>query len=143
MRNQIIKGVVAVALLTMLSAFTTTKAQSASDLKMSIRLDPSTTTPGGTVGIFSFVTNTTTSRLRTTVSISSLSPCGITTVIGTNRLDLNPGQTVQVTVSYPIAPNACLGMYEVSIGSKSGSTGGKRSSGTGATVGATASLMVQ
>src|SRR5262249_37932898 len=98
---------------------------------LSIRLDPAITTPGGAVGVFSFVTNNSNSRLKTTVSITSLSACGVQDIIGTNRLTLNPGQTVQVTVSYPIAPNACKGTYAVTI---SAGGGGK----TGATSGATA-----
>ena len=140
MRNYKIKVILAVALLTLTSTFTATKAQTSSDLKMSISVNPTTVSPGGTVGVFSFVTNTTSSKLRTTVTISSLSPCGTTTIIGTNRLDLLPGQTVQVTVSYPVPVDACLGMYEVSIGSKSG--GGKRTQTT-TSVGASTSLMVQ
>ena len=96
-------------------------AQSA--VGLSISVTPSTTTPGGTVGVFSFVTNNTGSKLRTTVTVSSLSACGIQDNIGYNRLALNPGQTVQVTVSYPIAPNACKGTYAVTI-----SAGGSKNS---------------
>jgi uncharacterized protein (DUF58 family) len=134
MRNYMTKGLLALAFLIMMSAFTATKAQS-----MTISVNPTTVSAGGTVGVFAFVTNTSSSKSRINVEISSLSPCGITTVIGTNRLDLRAGQTVQVTVSYPVPPDACRGMYEVSIGTRSG---GKRSTAA-ATVSASTSLMVQ
>jgi hypothetical protein len=137
MQNYMSKAVVALGFLIMMSAFTATKAQT-SDVRMTISVSPSTVAAGGTVGVFAFVTNTTPSKLRTSVDISSLAPCGITTVIGSNRLDLRPGQTVQVTVSYPVPPNACLGMYEVTIGTRSG---GKRTAA--ATVSASTSLMVE
>ena len=92
-------------------------------LGMTIRVDPAITAPGGTVGVFSFVTNNTASRIRTTVSITSLSPCGIQDNIGYNKVVLNPGQTVQVTVSYPIASNACSGTYAVTISGGGGKNG--------------------
>jgi len=112
------------------------RAQS-SDMGMTIRVNPTTSSPGGTVGVFSVVTNNTNSKLRTTVTLSSLSPCGTETTIGYTRLALNPGQSMQVTVSYPLPPDACLGTYTVSISAKSG---GKNSS---ATVSTSAYLTVQ
>jgi len=105
---------------------------------MTIRVNPVTSSPGGTVGVFAFVTNTSGAKLRTTATISSLSPCGIETNLGYNKLVLNPGQTVQVTVSYPLAPDACLGVYAVSISVNAAS--GKNSS---APISTTAYLTVQ
>ena len=99
-----------------------------SQVGLTISVNPATTTPGGTVGVFTFVTNNTNTKLRTTVTITSLSPCGIQDNIGYNRLALLPGQTVQVTVSYPLAPNACKGTYAVTI-----SSGGKGSPTSSAT----------
>jgi len=140
MQNYIIKGALSVALLTMMSAFAATKAQTPSDLEMSISVNPSTVSRGGTVGVFALVKNTTSSRLRATVTLDSLSPCG-TRTLGSNKLDLQPGQAIQVTVSYPIPADACLGMYQVSISEKSGG-GGRRSSLLSGAFAST-SLMVQ
>lgn len=90
---------------------------------LTISVNPSTVSAGGTVGVFAFVTNNTGSRLRQTVTVSSLSACGIQNNIGYNKVVLNPGQTVQVTVSYPLAPNACSGLYAVTISAPSGKGG--------------------
>ena len=95
------------------------KAQSG-DVGLSISVNPTTTSPGSTVGVFSFVTNNTNNKLRTIVTVTSASPCGTQTNIGYNRLTLEPGQTVQVTVSYPVASNACAGNYAISINASSG-----------------------
>jgi hypothetical protein len=126
MKNHLNKGVMALvcltACLTLVLVPAPVNAQS-SPVAMTIRVNPLTTSPGGTVGVFAFVTNTSGSRLRTTATISSLAPCGIETNLGYNKLVLNPGQTVQVTVSYPLAPDACLGTYAVSISVSSGKNG--------------------
>jgi len=95
---------------------------------LTISVNPTDVAPGGTVGVFSFVTNNTGAKLRTTVTITSQTACGIQNNIGYNRLALNPGQTVQVTVSYPLAPNACSGLYAVTI-----SAGSKTSTSSSAT----------
>jgi hypothetical protein len=134
LRKSMMALVCLVASVTLISVPAPVNAQSSVGLTISV--NPGTTTPGGTVGVFSFVTNNTGSKLRTTVTVSSLSPCGIQDNIGYNRLALNPGQTVQVTVSYPLAPNACKGTYAVTI-----SAGGSKSSPPSSA--ATAYLVVQ
>jgi len=91
-----------------------------SDVGLSIRVNPTTTSPGNTVGVFAFVTNNTASKLRTTVTITATAPCGLKTNLGSNRLALNPGQTVQVTVSYPVASDVCLGTQAITISTDSG-----------------------
>ncbi len=139
MQNYLIKTIMALTLLTLVSVPLPVSAQTP-DLGMSISVNPTSASPGGTVGVFAFVTNNTSSKLRTTVYITSLSACGTQTSLGYNKLALNPGQTVQVTVSYPIPPNACLGMYTVSISAKSG---GGRNSTASATASASAYLTVQ
>ncbi|HEX6647942.1 MAG TPA: hypothetical protein VF075_00335 [Pyrinomonadaceae bacterium] len=96
------------------------KAQGSS-VGLSIRVSPTTTAPGTTVGVIGYVTNMTTKKMRATVTFTSLSPCGIETQIGYNRVALNPGQTMMITATYPIASDACLGPYTVSI-SASGAT---------------------
>lgn len=139
MRNYLITGVVATFCLSMLLVPAPVTAQS-SDLGLSIRVTPTITAPGTTVGVIAMVTNNTSSKMRSTVTFTSLSPCGVVTSIGYNRLSLNPGQTIMVTTTYPIAPDACLGMYEISVATKSG--GGKNSTAA-ATPSATAYLTVQ
>ncbi|HEU0048463.1 MAG TPA: hypothetical protein VFQ43_12760 [Nitrososphaera sp.] len=104
--------------------------QAQSSVGLSLRLSPTTVAVGGTVGLFGLVTNNTGSRLRTTVTYSSVSACGIETNIGSTRVALNPGQTIQVTASYPLAPDACPGLYAVSI---SANSGGKNAAATSAT----------
>ena len=112
-------------------------AATASTLGLSISVNPTTVAAGGTVGVFAFVTNNSGSRIRQTVTITSLSACGIENNIGYNKLVLNPGQTVQVTVSYPLAPDACTGSYAVTISAPSGK------GGTATTSSATAYFTVQ
>ena len=141
MRNYLGRSFLALTCLTLVSVPLPVLAQGSPDLGMSIYVNPSTTSPGGTVGVFATVTNNTANKVRATVTINSVSPCGTETSLGYNRLDLLPGQTIQVTVSYPIPTNACLGAYEVSISSKS--SGGGKNSSAAATTSASASLMVQ
>jgi uncharacterized membrane protein len=50
-----------------------------------------------------------------TVKFTSTSACGTQTVLGSSRLTLQPGESVQVTCAYPIAPDACPGVYTVTI----------------------------
>jgi len=139
MRKHLLKGVLALACLTLVSIPLPVTAQGP-DLGMSIRVNPSSTTPGSTVGVFAIVTNNTSKSLKTTVTFTSLSPCGTETSLGYNRLSLYPGQTVWVTVSYPIPPDACAGQYAISIVEKSG---GKPSGTSAAENAATCYLSVQ
>ena len=139
MRNYLLKGVLALACLTLVSMPLPVTAQSP-DLGMSIRVNPSSTTPGSTVGVFATVTNNTSKNLKTTVTFTSLSPCGTETSLGYNRLSLLPGQTVWVTVSYPLSPDACAGTYSISITEKSS---GKPSGSSAADNAATCFLSVQ
>jgi hypothetical protein len=129
MRNYIIKSVLALACLGLVLVPVPVRAQS-SGVGLTIRVNPLTSSPGGTVGVFAFVTNNTGARLRTTVTFTSLAGCGIQTNLGYNKVVLSPGQTVQVTVSYPLSPDACLGVYAITI---TASSGGKNSSESSAT----------
>ena len=139
MQNYLTKSIMALAFLTVVSVPLAVRAQTPA-LGMTIRVNPIAASPGGTVGVFAFVTNNSSSRVRQTVYITSLSACGTKTSLGYNKLVLNPGQTVQVTVSYPIPPDACLGLYTVSI--SAGSSGAGRNS-TATVASASASLTVQ
>ena|SRR5215471_12672591 len=84
-------------------------------LSMSIGVSPSVTSPGSMVGEFALVTNCSSSRVRTTVTFSSMSPCGIKSVCGSHKLVLDPNEAIQVTCSWPVPTNACLGLYTVTI----------------------------
>ena len=119
--RKFMQSVLALACLTMILVPAPVQAQS-SDVGLSIRVTPTTTAPGTTVGIISYITNNTSKKMRTTVNFTSLSPCGIETSIGNNRLALNPGQTMMVTATYPLAADSCLGSYTVSITTGSGAT---------------------
>lgn len=141
MRNYLAKSLLTLVCLTMVMVPAPVSAQT-SDLGLTIRVSPSTAAPGSTVGVISFVTNNTSSKLRTTVTFTSLSPCGVVTSIGYHRLSLDPGQTMMVTATYPIAVDACLGTYTVSISGK-GSGGGGKGASTAATPSASAFLTIQ
>ena len=89
-------------------------------LNMSIGVSPSTASPGSMVGEFALVTNCSSSRVRTTVTFSSMSPCGVKSVCGSHKLVLDPSEAIQVTCSWPIPTDACLGLYTVTISASSG-----------------------
>jgi len=89
-------------------------------LNMSIGTSPAVTSPGSMVGEFALVTNCSSSRVRTTVTFSSMSPCGIKSVCGSHKLVLDPNEAIQVTCSWPVPTDACLGLYTVSISAGSG-----------------------
>ena len=98
-----------------------TKAQGSS-VGLSIRVSPTTTAPGTTVGVIGYVTNNTGKKMRTTVTFTSLAPCGLETSIGYHRVALNPGQTMMITATYPLASDACVGPYTVTISAGGAST---------------------
>jgi hypothetical protein len=133
MKNYLSKSVMTLvcltACLTLVFVPAPVQAQS-SPIGLTIRVNPTISSPGGTVGVFGIITNNTSSKLRTTVTLSSLSACGIQTQIGYTRVALNAGQSMQITVSYPLAPDACVGLYAVSIGASSGGKNASESSAT-------------
>jgi uncharacterized membrane protein len=119
--RKLMHSVLALVCLTMILVPAPVQAQGGG-VGLSLRVSPTTTAPGTTVGIISYVTNTTGKKLRTTVTFTSLSPCGIETSIGYHRLALNPGQTMMVTATYPIGADACLGTYAINMTATSGAT---------------------
>lgn len=121
MKNHLLRRVMMLACLTVLLVPAPGRAQG-STYGLSIRVSPTTTSPGTTVGVIGYVTNNTNKKQRTTVTFTSLSPCGIQTGIGYNRVSLNPGQTMMITTTYPLAPNACVGAYTISITASGAST---------------------
>jgi len=87
---------------------------------LSIYVNPSTISHGGTVGVFGLVTNNTSSRMRATVTFTSLAPCGTETQLGYSKVVLNPGQSMQVTTTYMLPADACPGVYTIAITANSG-----------------------
>src|SRR2546426_8895928 len=110
--RNLIKGVLALACLALVLVPVPVKAQS-SDLSMSIAAYPSAAHPGDDVGVYALVINTTSSKLRTTVTFTSLSACGTQTTLGYNRLSLYPNQGIQLSVQYPLSADACPGTYAI------------------------------
>ena len=70
--------------------------------------------------VSALVTNTTSKRMRATVTLMSLSPCGTETSLSYQRINLEAGRTVALTVLYPISADACQGMYSLTISADSG-----------------------
>src|SRR5262249_31653827 len=119
MRNNLIKSVVTAICFTMLLVPAPVTAQS-SGLGLSVKVSPTAVSPGSTVGVIAVVANNSSSKIRTTVTFTSVSPCGEVTSIGYHRVSLDPGAGMIVTTTYPIPPDACLGMYEISVDAKTG-----------------------
>ena len=128
MRNYIIKSFLALACLALVLIPVPVKAQS-SNLSMSIAAYPSTAIAGDDVGVYALVVNTTPSKMRATVTFTSLSACGTQKTLGYNRLSLYPNQGIQLSVQYPLPADACPGTYAITISSG----GNKNSVGSSAT----------
>lgn len=141
MRSCFIKNILAVVCLSLVSLPLTVNAQT-SDVGLSIKMSTATVTRGDGVAVFGLVTNNTTSKLRTTVSITALSPCGTETSLGNQRISLEAGKSVALSVYYPISNDACTGTYAVTLSADAGKTGG-RNSATASTPSATAYVEVQ
>lgn len=141
MRNYLLKSVLALACFTLVSMPLPVNAQS-SDVGLSIGTSSSTVARGGGIAVFALVTNNTSSRMRATVTLSSFSPCGTETSLGDQRLSLEPGKSVALSLYYPIPADACTGMYAVTISADSGK-GANKNSTAAATPSATAYVEVQ
>lgn len=88
------------------------------------RLSTTTTTrePNSSVGVFGRVTNCATSKKRYTVTGSSVSSCGEETIFASGVLSFGSGESKNISVAYPIAPNTCVGPMTVSISVYEGGT---------------------
>jgi hypothetical protein len=88
------------------------------------RLSTTTTTtePNSAVGVFDRVTNCATGKKRYTVTGSSVSSCGQETVFATGVISFAAGESKNLSVAYPIAPDTCLGVATVSISAYDGGT---------------------
>ena len=88
------------------------------------RLSTPTTTaaPNSSVGVFDRVTNCSTGKKRYTVTGSAASSCGQEWVFATGIMSFAGGETKNLSVAYPIAPDTCVGPVTVSISVYEGGT---------------------
>ena len=81
-----------------------------------------TASPGLNVGVFGRVGNCAGGKKRYTVSVSSMSSCEAETMIGSSVITFSGGETKLISVSYPIAPDTCLGAMAVKVSVYEGGT---------------------
>ena len=79
-------------------------------------LSTQTASPGLNVGVFGKIGNCSSGKKRFTVSVSSVSSCSVETVVGSSVITFAAGETKLISVSYPLAPNTCLGPMTVTVG---------------------------
>ena len=81
-----------------------------------------TTSAGNSVGVFSRVTNCSSGKGRYTVTVSAVSSCGEETVIASNLISFNGGESKLISVPYLVAPDTCVGVSSVFVNVYAGST---------------------
>lgn len=121
MRNYLIKSVIALACLTLVLVPVPVKAAGPT---MYVTVSPTSVLAGEWAGVSAVVINSSSSKLRITITFSAVDTCGTKMDLGYNRLALNPGQSVLVTTAYPTSASACRGTHVVTVstGGKSGAT---------------------
>ena len=129
MRSYLPKIFLTIACLALIAMPLPVGAQS-SDVGLSIRVMPGTTSPGTNVAFSGLVTNNTSKKMRTELTVTSLAPCGGETTIGFVKVALEPGQTKFVSGAYSIPADACLGMYTVTLSAEMGGGNGPASAAT-------------
>jgi len=77
---------------------------------------------GSSVGVFSRVTNCSSGKARYTVVVSAVSSCGEETVIASNLISFNGGESKLISVPYVVAPDTCKGGTSVFVNVYAGST---------------------
>jgi len=127
MQNVLVKTVLAMVCLTLALLPLPVNAQkqetaAAACSGISVYTSSPQVTRGYNLGIVALVVNCSSSKQRITVQITSVSACGVESAIGYNRVALNPGQSIQVTVAYPIPTDACPGVYTVTATASGGKT---------------------
>ena len=83
-------------------------------------LSTTTIAAGQNVGVFSRVTNCSTSRGRYTVTVSAVSSCGEETIIASSLITFNGGEAKLISVQYLVAPDTCRGVSSVFVNVYSG-----------------------
>ncbi len=88
------------------------------------RLSTTTTTTeaNSAVGVFDRVTNCASGKKRYTVTASSVSSCGQETVFASGLMSFAGGESKNISVAYPIAPDTCPGPMTVSVSVYEGGT---------------------
>ena len=86
------------------------------------QLSTSTAAPGINVGVFSRITNCSTGKARYTVTVSAVSSCGKETIIASSIISFNGGEAKLISISYPVAPDTCVGFSSVFVNVYSGGT---------------------
>jgi hypothetical protein len=88
------------------------------------RLSTTTTTreANSSVGVFARVTNCSSGKKRFTVTGSSVSSCGEETTFATGVMSFGAGESKNISIAYPIAPDTCVGPMTVSISVYDGGT---------------------
>ena len=122
MRNYLMKSLLALACLALVVVPMPVKAAGAN---MWITVSPTSVLAGEWAGVSAVIVNSSSSKLRVTVTFSAVDTCGTKMDLGYNRLALAAGQSVLVTTAYPTSASACRGMHTVSVstGGKGGNTG--------------------
>ena len=80
-----------------------------------LMVSTATASPGINVGVFGRVTNCASGKKRYTVTVSSMSSCQMETMIASSIISFSGGEAKLISVSYPIAPNTCLGPMTISV----------------------------
>ena len=88
------------------------------------RLSTATTTreANSSVGVFDRITNCASGKKRYTVTASSVSSCGEETVFASGTMSFAGGESKNISVAYPIAPDTCPGPMTVSVSVYEGGT---------------------
>lgn len=74
------------------------------------------------VGVFDRITNCASGKKRYTVTGSSVSSCGQETVFASGSMSFAGGESKNISVAYPIAPDICPGSMTVTISVHEGGT---------------------
>ena len=74
------------------------------------------------VGVFDRITNCASGKKKYTVTGSSVSSCGQETVFASGSMSFAGGESKNISVAYPIAPDTCSGAMTVTISVYEGGT---------------------
>lgn len=78
-------------------------------------LSTTTASVGTSVGIFSRITNCSSSKGRYTVTVSAVSSCGEETIVGSSVITFAGGESKLISLPYTVAPDTCRGTSSVFV----------------------------
>ena len=132
MRNFLIKSMLAILCLTMLSMpLSAQKGKGGGGgstggggcaVVATPMLSTTTASPGINVGVYSRIGNCSTGKKTYTVTVSSMSSCSAETIISSSVITFNAGEYKLISVSYPLAPDTCVGPMVVTVSAYSSGT---------------------